>query len=687
MILSNVITQSKNENIFLFLFFSLLAFILILPIFFIKHIPPVADYINHLALLIQAKKALIEGQFPLRVTPLEFFGWRYPIYQFLSPTSYLYGALIYRWITPSNPLAAMTIEFWSALILAGFYMYKLSYWLTKYKPAALAASITYLFSPYYIIVTSHLGNLNETLALGVLPAVVYFTLQHYSSPSTKWLLQASLSWYLLITIHIVTFAYTSLFLGMLLLFFTIHHSGYIKNFLSVSLVYGLSYILALWFIAPVELLSPLFKLSYSYTNALHFIQFHPSLMSLLSPFAIINNHAANALTRISPSVGWPILCATTLSIYTYLNKLSSGDTHADSWLGYLLIIFLIAFCMAWSPINFWKWLPQPLLIGQYSSRLLSQVSWIGALLFAWVTTWLFKNRFKFNYYVFFIFVVMISSLSWFPHHTPTTINYEEFIAKPYLFYNNDDYLIDFKNHTDTVKNIDNILIDSSHYLKLNTSYLINGDLLQYTVKPAVLIDGLFSENKILHQKIIAELNGKLISTLPITTGKFLWIIPLHKNQIQNSLQFSIHNIDQSKNNKLATTFSIKNILLSGFQAPSAYLSFNLVEPYCQQYKFMTQCKLFVPTTIKYLELPILYYPSLIQITLNNHIVPYDSILSQGFLMTRIQAQPGTINQITIQFRGLNWANNSSQLGWLIWIVIFISNMFSMPTIQLSKKSA
>ncbi|MDR3491289.1 MAG: hypothetical protein P4M12_04495 [Gammaproteobacteria bacterium] len=70
----------KNSLIFIFLFFASLAVILLIPTSSLRYPSNHADYINHLALIIQAKSALLEWQFPLRIAPFEHNGWRYPLF-------------------------------------------------------------------------------------------------------------------------------------------------------------------------------------------------------------------------------------------------------------------------------------------------------------------------------------------------------------------------------------------------------------------------------------------------------------------------------------------------------------------------------------------------------------------------------------------------------------------------------
>lgn len=84
-----------KQPLLLFLFYSFVAVGLLAPIAANDTIPGLADYVNHLAGIIEAKFALAEGQFPLRIAPFELNGFRYPLFQFYSPTTYTLAGTLY----------------------------------------------------------------------------------------------------------------------------------------------------------------------------------------------------------------------------------------------------------------------------------------------------------------------------------------------------------------------------------------------------------------------------------------------------------------------------------------------------------------------------------------------------------------------------------------------------------------
>lgn len=667
-----------QERLFLFLFFAFLATALIGPIASTSAIPDLADYVNHLGAIIQAKMALIEGQFPLRITPAEQSGWRYPFYQFYSPTVYTFAGLVYWLLTPSNPLLAYKITIWVALVAAGLFMYQLTHWFIKSKPAAILASVVYVTSPYYIIVVNRLGSLSETLALALVPAVVYYTLQRYFHPTKdKTLVQASLVWYLLITTHLVTFIYTSLMVGIFVVLLTLQNRHHWRNLVHVGIAYFLACILACWFLAPIAALAKYFLLSDTYNTTSHINYFHPLLSYLVSPSALISTEYRNALFKLHPGIGWPILFAFGITVFAFCKKLKSHHPRANYLLPSLLIVFIIAFFMAWSPFDFWRWLPKPLLVAQYSWRLLSQVSWIGAILFAWAVTVLYQKRLDLSHAIIGIFIIGMSASQWMPDIKYSTIDLAAFIKNPLFVYNHNAYSINFAKHTQFVTHIDSMLIEPDSKLKTTSPYLLHRELLNIADKPYISVQGVISEKMPAHQQVIALLNDVVISTTSLNPGKLEWNIPLPPTStLPNNkpilLQFKMKNENNKEALPALDNLSLDRVLLTGFLKPTETLNVEQTKSACHQEKSTTVCKINVPITTKLIELPILYYPKLLFITLNGKPMNAEGVMYQGYLLASVTPDAGKMNDIRIEFRGLTWANKVSYFGWGIWLFVLIS---------------
>lgn len=56
---------------------------------------PAKDLLNHISGIVEAKNALLEGQFPIRVAPTALDGIKYPIFQFNGNFPYTLGGFFF----------------------------------------------------------------------------------------------------------------------------------------------------------------------------------------------------------------------------------------------------------------------------------------------------------------------------------------------------------------------------------------------------------------------------------------------------------------------------------------------------------------------------------------------------------------------------------------------------------------
>lgn len=663
------------------LFFAGIATILLLPLASNTSVPCAVDYLNHLSMIIQAKLAVADSQFPLRLAPTDHAGWPYPIFQFYSPSSYTLAGLTHLWLSPANPFLAYKFTVWCAMIIGGIYMQRLAFWLVKSSSAALLASVIYLTAPYTIIIIDHIGAFNETIAVGVLPVVLYYTVQYYYHPTKLvTLLQAALAWYFLATLHLLTFICSSFFVFALLLLLTINHLPYWKNLILASITYVFGCLLAMWYLAPVVVFSGYLVANLTFGNVDSFNAYTPSFFNLISPFANItavsgDNNDSIALTH--PAVGWPILIGVILCTYLLLRDkhLSKNNRH---WITSLLTLFVIGFVLIWAPVNMWQWLPKPLLVIQYSWRLLAQIMWIGALLFALAIDRLFKQTLNLRRTILGLVFIVVCNFQWLI--TPEA-QINDFPDKLKFLSSADFYLINGQTHRQFVSAIDNFLLDSSTFndnLALNTlkSFAISRSLLNLAAAPFLSLQGNIPYSPSLNQQQFSVMaDGSTIATYTLKPGPFHWNIPLSKkltptkNPSALFMQFKTKNINGSGKTYGRLTLPLDEISLKGFLKPDKILAVPQVQPHCYQQKDTTRCTIYAPSSVRLIELPTFYYPHMLSITSNGKPVPYLGVFYQNHLITTIVAQPGKVNNIAIQFRGLLWANFISSAAWQAGILI------------------
>jgi len=646
-------------------------------------LPGMADIINHLAAIIQAKVEFTEHQFPLRTAPLLSEGWPYPFYQFYSPTTYTFLGFINYWLTPSDTMLTYHLGLELALVLGGLFMYRLAYGLIESSPAALIASITYLTAPYLLILINHLAALNETIAMGILPAVIYYTLQRYYYPEQhKTLLQIGLAWYFLATIHLLTFFYTSLFVGLFLILLTLQQKKKWINLVDTGIGFLFGCGLAAWYLLPITSLQRYLIIGNSFKSGLYLSS---SLGSLLSPSVNISggmtvNHLTVLPSALHPNLGLPIVLGIVFCFYALFSKqfFFPLSSMTRIWLKSLLCLFLIAFIMAWTPINFWQWLPSCFSAVQYSSRLLIQTAWTGALLTGFAIYWLYKGKISVPQLILTILFLLLATKDWLPITELDMRDFKRDLNPPHLIFMPQAYLIDPINYLKSTSVIDNILLKAfldefgkSSLLRFNTEVGISQQLINLAISPVLVLRAHIPATANHHQ-LALFINKKKVATHELKPGLLNWEIPLKKNtrlsKTEPPLAFQF---------KLLPTLNpipkinVNDLLLTGFLRPGKVLTLNQIKPYCSQQKTITTCTLTIPKQIRIVELPAYYYPELLDIHLNGHRIHYFNILYRDLQIPAIIPLPGEKNTIQIEFRGLPAANFISQIMWGFGLLILI----------------
>ena len=677
-----------RERLLIILLFGVIAAIVLSPLASDTQIPKVIDYFNHIATIVQAQLAMAEGQFPLRISPVVHTRWGYPLFQFYSPTGYTLSGLVYHWITPANPFLAFKLTIWLFLVIGGCYMYKLANWFVNSRAAAILAGVVYLTSPYYFIVVDNMGGFNEALALGIVPAVLYYTLQRYYYPAdNRLLLITAFAWYLLATIHIITFAYTSFFLALLLFFATLRNPNHWSNLLRTGIAYVFGLMMAMWYLAPAYLFRDSLNINRMIGSVADFNKYKPSFFNLISPTENITSGKigisglVDSISMFHPGLGFPLLFAAAICFYAYFNRASLLDNErANTWLMPLLVLFAIGFVMVWSPFNFSTWVPHTLMIGQYSWRILGQVIWIGALLFAWAICWLFKNKLDARHVVIGLFLVLLATSARVSVAEKDLVHIDvaDIKTNPTLSWGTESYLIDTRKNMNMVNAIDSVPIDTliaNNELLLNHVYKLPIGLFNTAINPVLLLRGNVSEednDKFSPQQISVLVNGAEMSNVELKGGPLYWEIPLANAK---KLPASIATVDvvfkSTQKNIPNSTIILDKVAISGFQNNEEIINVKQAEAYCEPKSTTTVCQFDVAPEIKLIELPVLYYPDLLNITLNGKTIPYTSMLYSHFLIVAVKPLPGVLNTIKVEFRGLVWANTFSWIAWGLWLMFFI----------------
>ncbi len=327
---------------------------------------------------------------------------------------------------------------------------------------------------------------------------------------------------------------------------------------------------------------------------------------------------------------------------------------------------------------------------QYSGRLLSQVMWIGSLLFAWALCWMFHEKLQLKNMVLWLLVIFCMTVLQLPSLTgsinPSNLEKEIHpLANIKLHLFGTGYFIDGRINPTIVNFIDNASLIyfmpkwklNSALATLNSPQAIPTTLVRSAYVPYLLMDGEFRDTSVGKKQLVALIDGIPVGANDLKPGSVNWKLPLNPHQVifQKSpwvyLQFTLSIKEAQKKVGLKRVLSLNNLVLGGLMNPTEVLNLSVVEPLCHPERDQGVCQIPVPATTHMIELPILYFPNLLTITRNGMPVRYWSVLYRKQLIAGIPALPGKVNTIRYQFTGLRWANLLSRAAWGLFGVIGI----------------
>lgn len=419
-----------RERVLLLILFFCVTLALMAPIASDTYLPKIKDYRNHSSLVVQAKLALEEGQFPIRVSPIEHLSLNYPTFQFYSPFMYTVAGTIYRWITPNNPYVALKYTMLLAFMLAGIYSYRCAYLLTQNKKIAMVAALVYMCTPYLLINLLARGAFTEVFAQGLIPVVLYYNvLATQPGAPHRTLVELSLAWAMLCLSHSITFVYTSFFMGLLFAGLAIYRIVSIKDLLKLACAYLFSCLLCLWMLAPAFDIQSITQIGIRSPYLYNWLTPLSSLFSFtaVSPMPLPGNTLLT--TKIYVSLGLPMLIALGLALIRLFEV--EAPTPSRRFFKTVLFVYAVAFLMAWAPFDVYAFLPSLLDIGQFSYRLLSQTSWIGIIILCMVISKAQVTESPHTgFYVTFIAIILLAAAPWINTQDDSGVKIEEILQDP-----------------------------------------------------------------------------------------------------------------------------------------------------------------------------------------------------------------------------------------------------------------
>jgi hypothetical protein len=698
-------TQAKRR-LLVALLYAGLALALLAPSASDSVVPASLDLGDHLGAIVQAGMALHDGQFPIRVAPWQHNGWQYPVFQFYSSLPFTIAGFVYDWLTPANPWVAFKISVGLSLTIAGIFTYRLATWLTGSRPAGLLAGAIYMSAPYFLINIHARGNFTESMAQGIVPPVLYYSVRCFAAPKLRPFVGAAVCWSALAVAHIITFVYSSMFLGLWLLLAPGGSRKRLTRIGRFGAAYACGLLLALYFLAPslsadYLVIRDRFYLPYD-------LNWLTPLPTLLSPISLPSEPQPGQLStpNLHPAVGWPTMLGAATVFYILVAQRSVIHRPGDArFMWALLAVFAVTLFATWSPVNFWSKLPTWLYVVQFPYRLLSQVMWPGALLAAYAVKLLFGGRLDHRHVTIGLLLVGIASSTWLPVQKPNNRKIADFVREPNIAIGQIDYLIRDRSTWFTDVNAAGIelpFVDvgaSDNTLKRGREVNITA-LLQDRSRSRPITLRLAGEVPAQPDGqmvgLSAQLEGRRIAQTELGPGPFTWEVSLRRprrgpDETDDTIGLRLETERISPDTETADqprkgdppSLRLDSAVIEGLPADRTALPVTSTQQDCTRAALVTTCQVSVPQNTNLVQVPVLFYPGLLEAQVDGKSATYIPLQHKGYVLVGLQVPPGE-HQISVRFEGLAWANRISGIAWLGIAVLFVMSIF--PLAQLRRRA-
>ncbi len=663
--------------------YLLLAMSLMGPIASDDIVASAPDHANHTAIIVQARQAMEEGQFPLRVAPWQYDGRRYPAFQFYSTLPYMVGVLIYKFIT-NNPYAAYKMAMVFFAVLGGVYTYRCARYLTGQRGAALLAGAAYVLSPYLIANLLIRGAFTELAAQGVLPAAIYYGLRCCAGRRWQQVMMAGLWLSLLAATHIITFLFGSFFLGVIFLMLAVRRVKRFRRLLRVGAAYVIVCVLMMYFLAPMlTLKKDVYIQSRIGTSTPATFNWLTPMSAMIGPFSASAEPQPGRTTTpdLNPAVGWPVFIVMIAMVILLISQRSKVRACRGSFLIVpLLCVFVLALFAAWSPFDFWAYLPQPFLVAQFSYRLLTHVMWAGALLLAFTMYAMFKGKVDARHVM--VGMVILGTASGSCIHTlkRANVSVEDLKQRPDIGSGADDYLLDWTKFSpfafDHIKQLPVSLPIQDNWLPADQVVSI---LCPSQPSALLRMQGLLPQEYFKSPvTLFTMVNGVQVSADKLSPGPFTLSvtvpIPPESRAAGKPFRLSFFsdgplNVKDGAGNVVCRYVGrVFSMAFDGVNMVPA----SQIERNRHQRGPTTVC----PVNLSYastVQLPVLYYPNVLEVEVDGKEARCFPTLDGVFLLIGVDL-PAGFHEITVRFSGLAWANYLSLAGWVILLALILGSV-------------
>jgi hypothetical protein len=372
---------------------------------------PANDCANHVSGIIEARNALLEGQFPIRVAPHACEGMRYPVFQYYGNFPYTAGALLY--LVPSvSPYTAFKAVILIGLLVGSFFTFRCSWRISRSWAPSLLAGAVFCLAPYLLTDIHARFAYPEVVSFCLLPPLFYSCLRAFQTRRPSAVLGCALAWGLLALSHNVTYLYASALFATYFVSFLGWRRKALDRLVRLGVAHLLGFLLAAWYLLPQALTLSSLVISQLKDSVAQARALTP-LSILLAPTMVRPFPSPPPYNMFGLQVGWPILAAVLLSAY-YAWSPRRRRSVAGRWVRRLVLVFGVSFLVAWSPVNFWPLVPKPFHYVQFPYRLLMFTTLWGSTLVGYALKHLLPQGLRLPHFCFGVLLLGLAASPYLP---------------------------------------------------------------------------------------------------------------------------------------------------------------------------------------------------------------------------------------------------------------------------------
>ena len=576
------------------------------------------------------------------------------------------------------------------ITLAGFGMYQAALLFPVTRQSAVLGGIWYVSLPYLLVNMHARGAFTEAFAQMVLPWIIYLVLKLRSSRSPILICILALLWAILATSHLITLLYGGIFVGLLVVLLFAFGEMTLQSIAlcAMSLILGVG--VASFQLVPIlegHDLRIMGQLGNPFVS--NWLTPLSGLLSLGStppePTGGLNTPFLHA------NIGLPLLTGVVGCLYFLFLDSKLLDAATRRRIGCLLIVFCVAFFCAWSPVDFWRLLPQQFSVAQFSYRFLTYVGLMGVLL-SCIFADAISRKLGPSTWLILLVLALLTTGQYLPA-MPRGRTVDEVIAVPDLGYGAAAYLFRPPSGIELVGQ----QMESQLPLVYSDGWLMLG---QQITLPRRYLEGFkgylyfkgATVSPLAKDCHALTLAGDGIHTQTFTIpnpGPFELKVPasdllapsgpsLATLRFESACGFVPHVVDPKSTDPRLLWISVNELR---FVAPEgARQSLAEVRPHCSLAGSEVVCHLRTtsPTEV---QLPVLYYPRMLRVSINSAPQPYIESAYKDFSLASVKTVAGD-NVIVVAFSGDTLGNNISWFSIILIGGVLFSVAFRKKGLQL-----